>query len=530
MQLHNLIQGSDAWHQFRALHFGASEAAAMLGLSKNMTRNQLLRLKKTGIGKEHSVWTQENILDKGHVIEALALPHIQEIVGDELYPVTCSDGELSASCDGLTMGKDIAVEHKQWNAAYAALVAAGEVPPEHMPQCQQVLMVTKAEKLLFVISDGTSERMVHVWVLPDREWFTRLRDGWTQFAKDLAIYVPAEVVEPVEAEPIKGLPTLVVQLRGEVTISNLDAYRKAADEFIAGINTDLKTDLDFATAALNAKFCDESEKQLVLVKKQALAQTSTIDDLFRTIDHITAQLSAKRLMLDKLVVSKKQSLKEAVIGKAKAAWAAHVADLQLEVAPTIRLNMLTAPDLVGAASHKRTLESLHNAVDTELASAKAVADNVARGVRVNLAVYNAIEPDVQFLFADVQAIISQPAEVFLALIQSRIAEHDAKQLARLERERADIRAEEQAKAETEARAKLAQEARDAVPTVEATVQAEVAPLPAAARRFAGPPLLAAMPKPTSTRAQINTILESLSEADLGRVLSFVQSRFAEVAA
>jgi len=51
---HNFNQGSDAWLAFRAKKHGASEAAAMLGISKLTTRNELLRLKHTGVGKEFS--------------------------------------------------------------------------------------------------------------------------------------------------------------------------------------------------------------------------------------------------------------------------------------------------------------------------------------------------------------------------------------------------------------------------------------------------------------------------------------------
>ena len=39
MQTHNLKQGENDWHEFRAKHFGASEAAAMLGISPYLTRN-----------------------------------------------------------------------------------------------------------------------------------------------------------------------------------------------------------------------------------------------------------------------------------------------------------------------------------------------------------------------------------------------------------------------------------------------------------------------------------------------------------
>ena len=60
---------------------------------------------------------------------------------------------------------------------------AGKVPEEHMPQCQQVLMVTGADRLLFTVSDGTRENTHHVWVEPDTDWFDRIRAGWRQFQR-----------------------------------------------------------------------------------------------------------------------------------------------------------------------------------------------------------------------------------------------------------------------------------------------------------------------------------------------------------
>ena len=46
---HDLVQGSDEWKAFRATAFTASDAPAMMGVSKYKTRDQLLAEKFTGI-------------------------------------------------------------------------------------------------------------------------------------------------------------------------------------------------------------------------------------------------------------------------------------------------------------------------------------------------------------------------------------------------------------------------------------------------------------------------------------------------
>ena len=215
---HNLVQGSAPWHQFRLDHDGASEAAAMLGMSPKVKRSELLRAKHTGMAREFSDWLQRNVLDKGHEVEALARPHVEDIVEDELFPITMSEGRMSASRDGLTMTGEVAFEHKQASEELFAKVRAGQMPEEHMPQCQQVLMVTGAERLIFVVSDGTLERMAYLWVDPDPAWFQRLRDGWDQFHRDLATYVLPESAEPAPTGKAPDqLPALRIEVTGAVT-------------------------------------------------------------------------------------------------------------------------------------------------------------------------------------------------------------------------------------------------------------------------------------------------------------------------
>lgn len=448
MITHSLIQGSPDWHQYRLTHFGASEAAAMLGISPKVKRTELLHMKHTGTAKEFSDWVQENILDYGHEVEARARPLVEGIIGDDLYPVTCSDGLYSASCDGLTMSEEIAFEHKQWNAALAASVTAGELPEAHAPQCQQILMVTGAQKVVFVVSDGTAEKMVHMDVLPDPEWFERIRAGWEQFAKDMADYQPRQLAEKPQAEAIMALPALVVQIRGEVATSNLPQFKAAADLFIANIKTDLQTDQDFADAEKTVKFCDDAEKNLKLTKSAAIAQTASIDDLMRTIDHITEQLRVKRLMLDKLITSKKTEIKESILAEAKLAFVEHVAGLEKEIKP-IRL-VYAQPDFVGAMKNKRTLASLHDAVDSLLASAKIATNATAAGVRAKLAWCKTNAEGYGFLFMDMQQLVGKAEDDFQLVITTRIAEHKKAEEVKAEEARAKIREEERIKAEAAA--------------------------------------------------------------------------------
>lgn len=440
---HNLDQGSDTWIQFRLEHLGASEAAAMLGISPYMTRTELLTMKKSGIAKEFSDFVQSRILDKGHEIEALARPIIEARIGEDLYPVTISRGKLSASCDGLTMDDTIGFECKQFNKSLFEAVNNGAVPTHYMPQVQQCLYVTGADRWIFTVSDGTEENTRTVDVYPDPEYIDEILKGWAQFEKDLAEFVPVIHAEKPVVEPLKALPALAIQIKGEVSLSNLPRFKEAADAFVATIKTDLTTDQDFADAEANVKFLDEAEKSLELAKKSALSQTADIDELMRTIDQIKDSMRIKRLALDKLVKSKKEEIKAGIVTAAQSKLSAHVAELNAEIKPVV---LSIRGDFATAIKGKRSISSLHDAVDTELSRCKIEADSIATGVRKNLALLNEQAPTQKALFADLSTLALKDCEDFAAVVQNRLAA----ELSRV----AKIEADAKAQAEAHLQAKL----------------------------------------------------------------------------
>lgn len=485
-QTHDLVQGTDAWDLFRLDHYGASEAAAMLGLSKKTTRNELLRMKKTGIAKTFSDWLQVNVLDHGHEVEAAQRPHIEKLIGDDLYQVTCSDGKISASCDGLTYDDRIAFEHKQWNEVLAALVALGEVPEEHMPQCQQILMVTGAEKLIFVVSDGTPENMVYVWVLPDPAWFARIRAGWAQFEQDLVGYVPTEVIaEPVGRTP-ESLPALRIEVTGMVTASNLAQYREHALAVFAGINRDLQTDQDFANAAKTVTWCGEVETRLKAAKEHALSQTESIDVLFKTIDTITEEAKSTRLELNRLVEARKLARKGEIVAGGVKGVADHVTALNERLGKPY---MPAIPvDFGGAIKGMRSFDSMQNAVDTALANAKIAASAAADRIQINLGTLREHATELAFLFPDTQVIVQKAPDDLTALVKNRIAEHHAAEAKKQDELRETIRKEEAERAE-----RIQREQAAATPPASTPITAPAAVTPLSATPSSAP---AAAPAPT----------------------------------
>ena len=89
MKTHNVRQGSPDWLALRSQYFTASEAPAMLGLSKYQTRTELLHQKHTGLAAEVDAHTQ-GLFDRGHAAEAAARVLAENMLGEDLYPATGS--------------------------------------------------------------------------------------------------------------------------------------------------------------------------------------------------------------------------------------------------------------------------------------------------------------------------------------------------------------------------------------------------------------------------------------------------------
>ena len=456
MITHDVKQGTKEWHDLRLNHFTASEASAMLGLSPYMSRTELLTLKKTGIAKEVDAQTQKRF-DAGHATEALARPIIESMIGEDLFPVTGTIStyglNLLSSFDGLTMLEDVIFEHKIMNQKLAISMVNNIIPDQYHPQLEQQLLVSGAEKAIFVVSDGTEESMFHAEYFSDPDLRKTLISGWKQFAIDLESFEPVEVQTKPEAKHLMELPALSIAIMGEVSSSNLAVYKATALQFIQNINTDLQTDQDFVDAENTIKFCDRAEKELETVKKQALGQTADIDLLFKTVDQLKEEMRSKRLTLNKLVKSQKETLKIGIVQKAQKAFSDHIGELNAEI--KILTLPLISSDFSGAIKGKRNLSSMNDAVDTELARVKIEADNLASTIRQNLSyLIDKYGRKHDALFRDMKDIALKPLDDFINLVESRVSTHIEAEKKRVEAEREQIRQEEQRKAEQAAKAKL----------------------------------------------------------------------------
>lgn len=453
MQTLDLLQGSPEWVAVRAKHFTASEAPAMLGLSKYVTRAELLRQKATGFVEEVGA-SKQRLFDAGHAAEAAARPIAERLIGEDLFPVTGSaeiDGlPLLASFDGLTMCEDVCWENKLWNDDFAQQARDSIVPDTHWPQLEQQLLLSGAGKVLFTISDGTEEKTVSTWYASQPARRAQLIAGWKQFAEDLANYRHVEVIPAAVAAPTIDLPAVSVQVSGQIAlISNLDLFGKELNKFIASIDREPKDDQAFANAESAIKTLQKAQDALEAAESGALAQTASIDEMRRTVALYVEQARTTRLMLEKLVKSAKESRKLEILNGGKEKLAALIADLNKQLGKPYMPAI--AADFAGKMRSLKTIASLQNAVDTEFARAKIEADQAFERIDANLKSLRELAADHSFLFADTHQLVAKANDDLIAVIKSRIAEHKEAEQKRIDAEREKIRTEEVARLEREQR-------------------------------------------------------------------------------
>ena len=172
----------------------------------------------TGITKEIDPATQRRF-DDGHRFEALARPLAEVIIGEDLYPVVGTSGNLSASFDGLTMDEAINFEHKSLNKELADLMVEGfngaDLPRHYRVQMEQQRGIAVAGQSLFMASKWDSEGNLiderHCWYPHDTELLEEILLGWKQFEIDLAAYVPPVVAPVLLAAAQETLPAVSVQ-------------------------------------------------------------------------------------------------------------------------------------------------------------------------------------------------------------------------------------------------------------------------------------------------------------------------------
>lgn len=147
-------QNTPEWLEMRKNHIGASDAAAILGLSPWKTAFQLWE-EKLGLRPG----TQMNeAMRRGHELEPIARQAYNEHTGNSSEPEVAFHPTrkwMMASLDGISLDRSMVVEIKCPGAKDHELASKGEIPEKYYPQLQHQLAVIGLNLLhYFSYKDG----------------------------------------------------------------------------------------------------------------------------------------------------------------------------------------------------------------------------------------------------------------------------------------------------------------------------------------------------------------------------------------
>lgn len=454
MKLLNLVQGSDEWLEARLNYLCASEAPAMMGESKFMSRNQLLDLKKGWLSNPDSKF-KKRLYEKGHEHEDAARNILEISMLEEWPPVVgllVIDGiELLASFDGLRDGitGSCSWEHKSYNATLAENIRNKVIEPMYYWQLEHQMLVNGSTECLFACSDGTEENNVVMTYSSMPERREQLIAGWKQFVIDLEAHEIEAKVEVVEAEKTT-LPAVVAQVTGTDINTNIGDCLASVNELaLEEMNRVLETDQDFANKdQLNkdVKKAREALKKSLASVESEFVSYSEFAAIAKELDGVLQKMQSDG---ERKVKQAKEAKKQAIVDTVNANLIGHIKACDMQISPLSIASIMgnVSPDWVSAMKNKRTIESLQASVDEVLATWKVAINQVMDVVEPNQKYLRENASDFPFLFNDVAQIINQPCEAFQAMVKIRIHEYKEAEEQRQEQERQRAEAAEKAKAE-----------------------------------------------------------------------------------
>lgn len=459
-----LVQGSESWHEHRAHHRNASDAPAMMGCSPYESRSQLLHRLHTGIAPEVDEATQRRF-DIGHRSEALCRPLAEQLLEEDLAPRVATNGLLSASLDGCTLLCDIDWEHKQMSEALReALPAKGIGGPEvgaalpmlYRVQVAQQQHCSGARRTLFSSSLWTTEGELvearHCWIDRDEALIASVLAGWKQLERDLAAYVPPEAAPVVVAAAQEHLPAVSVQVSGALAVvSNLAELAPRLRAYIERIPKNPSTDQEFADVDAAGKRLREVQATIEGKVRDALAGIADVNELQRLGGEMAEAARQAAIACEKAAASGKEAVKLREVQARQSAIAAHCAAANARLGGQY-INM--GGNFGGVIKGLKSIDSVRDKLDTELARAKIECDQLEHRIAANLATLAAAGPEHQALFADRGQLVHKDPEAVQAIVSQRVAEHRAAEDRRLAAERERIRIEEAAKAQAAAAAQV----------------------------------------------------------------------------
>lgn len=240
----DLIQGSGAWHKFRAGGIGGSEIASVTGKNPYQTAYQLWQI-KAGI-KEAPDLSDNFAVKRGHALEPIARSIVNDL-GYNFEPCIFQDDEhsfMKYSSDGFDAEKNELLEIKALGEKNHQIVMNTQAPLDYyMDQLQWGMMIANCPKIHFVsYCQSFPEPIVRIEVLADKEWQADIKKQATAFWKLVQTKTAPELSErdflDISCDRLKIVADEYLKATSELKLieSKIDSLKDELKKFSAGRN------------------------------------------------------------------------------------------------------------------------------------------------------------------------------------------------------------------------------------------------------------------------------------------------------
>lgn len=281
------VQRSQAWHEWRRKHIGASEVAVIMGVSDFMSVRELWELKTGRSQPFDGNWATK----RGEAAESKIRELYERSTGAKTIDPVMEYPEwpvLSASLDAVDWSRGLLAEFKYPSKAKHEMAVNGDVPPTYYPQLQAQMLVSGINIIDYVSYDGESIKIVEVDA--DRDYQAKMLSACKNFWGYVETDTPppestefsVEILQVKDAE----LELLVLEYEAQREISQAASERMSSlsKRIKASIGTEPVSIGDFSLSLVTRKGA---------IDYSAIPELSGVDlDKYRKKDSVA--LSVKR--------------------------------------------------------------------------------------------------------------------------------------------------------------------------------------------------------------------------------------------
>jgi len=214
---------------------------------------------------------------------------------------------------------------------------------------------------------------------------------------------------------------LAIKVRGEVLSSNFDEWKLELIAQIQTVNTELKTEAQFAQAQTDVKNFKAAEQALKKAKESAINQASDIQRLFSAIDEVSGEVRQVRLSLERQIKHRKSEIKEEFVELGIASIEKYIELKGPDFQYIDHSDYLDTATFQEATKYRSNIKALHGAIDDACGRIKIQIDERVALVKDNATKLDSLPVAHQTLFQDRSELLALAASQLDDVIDKRIA-------------------------------------------------------------------------------------------------------------